>query len=72
MEVVMNKRYKYTFENKDQSGGKYYYASYNDVDKVVLENEIDLEEMEIIHIEDTKLRITIFDPWKGIFSQCTS
>jgi len=61
-------RYKYTFEYKDGSGGKYVYSSSKNVYTVAEQNHIPLTDMEIIHIRDEVKGITIFDPWKGIFN----
>lgn len=64
----MMDRYRYTFEYKDGSGGKFIYSSLRDHDKVAEVNKISLEEMEIIHVRDNIKGVTIFDPFKGIYN----
>lgn len=64
----MMSRYRYTFEYKDGSGGKFIYSSLRDHDKVAELNKISLEEMEVIHVRDNVKGVTIFDPFKGIYN----
>ena len=64
----MMDRYRFTFEYKDGSGGKFIYSSLRDHDKVAELNKISLEEMEVIHVRDNVKGVTIFDPFKGIYN----
>lgn len=63
----MKNRYRHIFEYKDGSGERCILSPLKDSNKVAEIHQISLEMMEVIHVRDEAKRLTVFDPYKGIY-----